>query len=101
MPKKTIASTVRLSKKDARQIDARAAQNGFATRSKYMIHAALNYGDPAEDDVAAKIAWVSYALHQVHRAQNGRIHLLKKRDVSDLQKLSRAALSAVIERAAR
>ncbi|EEX08365.1 hypothetical protein SL1157_0376 [Ruegeria lacuscaerulensis ITI-1157] len=101
MPTKTIASTVRLSKQEARQIDARAAQNGFGTRSKYMIHAALNYGDPAENDVAAEIARISYALHQIHRAQNGRIHLLKKRDVADLQKLSRAALSAVIERAAR
>ncbi|WP_170594820.1 hypothetical protein [Ruegeria arenilitoris] len=101
MPKKTIASTVRLAKKDARQIDARAAQHGFATRSKYMIHAALNYGGKADDALAAEIARVSYALHQIHRAQNGRIHLLKKRDVADLQKLSRAALSAVIERAIR
>lgn len=63
-----------------------------------MIHAALNYGDPAEDDVAAR---VSYVLHQVHRDQKGSVHLLKKRDVADLQKLSRVALSAVIEIAAR
>jgi hypothetical protein len=98
MPPKAISYSVRQTPEVARQIDVIAAQNGFATRAKFMTHAALNYGGADDDAIVAELARISYVLHQIDRAASAKLHLLKPQDIADIGRLTRAALRSIIER---
>lgn len=65
MPRKLISYPIRQSAEVFRQIDVTASRAGFATRSKFMVHAALNYGVPDDDALVTEIARISCVLHQV------------------------------------
>lgn len=101
MPPKTISYSVRQTPDVAKEIDAIAGRNGFATRAKFMTHAALNYGGGDDDAIVAELARISYVLHQISRAAQGRLHLLKPQDVQDISRRTSDALNCIIERKAR
>ena len=98
MPPKTISYTIRQAPEVAAQIDDMAKRHGFATRAKYMTHAAMSYGGGGDEAIVAELSWISYALYQVDRAAAGRLHLLKPRDIDDIGRRARAALESVILR---
>lgn len=98
MPPKTISYPVRQTPEVAKQIDAIAARNGFATRAKFMTHAALNYGGVDDDAIVAELARISYVLHQIDRAASAKLHLLKPRDIAEISRRTRAAMNCIIER---
>ncbi|WP_157598668.1 hypothetical protein [Tateyamaria omphalii] len=98
MPPKTISYPVRHTREVAEEIDAIAASNGFGTRAKFMVHAALNYKKEDDEAVAVELARISFALRQLDRAETGRVHLLKRRNIREIERTARAALTAVIER---
>ncbi|KQI67913.1 hypothetical protein AN189_12550 [Loktanella sp. 3ANDIMAR09] len=98
MPAKTISYTIRQAPEVASQIDDMAKKNGFATRAKFMTHAALTYGCGGDEAIVAELSWISYALHQLDRAAAGRLHLLKPRAIDDIGRRARAALNAIIDR---
>ncbi|MCB5200240.1 hypothetical protein LGQ03_13395 [Loktanella sp. TSTF-M6] len=97
MPAKTISYTIRQAPEVAARIDDMAKLNGFATRAKFMTHAALTYGG-GDEAIVAELSRISYALHQIDRAAAGRLHLVKPRDIADIGRRARAALSAIIAR---
>ena len=101
MPNKIIASSVRTTRLIAGQIDEIASKSGFQSRSKFMIHAALNYGAQGDEALVEELARLSFALHQVRRAGDGEIHLLKPEDISRISRRMHDALSSVIERKER
>ena len=98
MPAKTISYTIRQAPEVAAEIDDMAKRHGFATRAKYMTHAALTFGGGEDEAIVAELARISYALHQIDRAAVGHMYLLKPRDIADIGHRARAALSAIIAR---
>ncbi|MEP0961029.1 MAG: hypothetical protein ABJQ70_07135 [Roseobacter sp.] len=101
MPNKTISSSIRTTRFIAGQIDEIASKSGFQSRSKFMIHAALNYRRQGDEPLVEELARMSFALHQVRRAGDGKLHLLKPRDISLISRRLQGALSSVIERRER
>ena len=98
MPAKTISYTIRQAPEVAARIDDLAKKNGFATRAKYMTHAALTYGGNGDEAIVSELARISYALHQIDRAAVGCLHLLKPRDIDEIGRRAKAALNSVIVR---
>ena len=101
MATKIISYTIRQTPEVASRIDDMAKKNGFATRAKYMTHAALTFGGGEDEAIVAELARISYALHQIDRAAAGRLHLLKPRDIADIGRRAKAALNAIIVRTSR
>ncbi|MCK0166964.1 hypothetical protein MWU52_05310 [Jannaschia sp. S6380] len=98
MSEKIISYSVRQPQEVADQIDAIARKNGFGTRAKFMTYAALHHDGETDDVIAAELARISFALHQLNRAETGRVHLLKRRDILAIGREARAALRSVIDR---
>ena len=101
MSKKIISYSVRQPQEVADQIDAIARKNGFGTRAKFMTYAALHHEGGGDDTIATELARISFALHQLNRAETGRLHLLKRREIFAIGREARAALKAVIDRNAQ
>jgi len=98
MTKSTISTTLRLPQAVAHNLDQIANRHGFATRSKFLIHAGLTYDGTADDRIASEIARTNFALHQANLASAGKLHLLKPRDIECVTEHARRALEAVIDR---
>ncbi|SEN34461.1 hypothetical protein SAMN04488003_113118 [Loktanella fryxellensis] len=98
MPVKTISYSIRQAPEVAARIDDMAKMNGFATRAKFMSHAALTYGGGKDEAIVAELSRISYALHQIDRAATGRLHLLKPHDIDEIGRRAKAALNSVIVR---
>ena len=89
--------TYRASPEEFASIDAKAKRYGFATRAKFLSHAAAAYGNSMPDDVFIQLSQVAYALHQLGRADLGRLHLLKPRQIQMMSRNVRDAMTALIQ----
>lgn len=98
MSQKIISYSVRQPQEVADEIDAIARKNGFGTRAKFMTFAALNHAGASDDSIVTELARISFALHQLNRAETGRVHLLKRGDILAIARQARAAFKAVIDR---
>lgn len=90
--------TYRASPEEFASIDAKAKQYGFSTRAKFLSHAAAEYGQNAPDDVFIQLSHMAYSLHQLVRADSGRLHLLKPRQIKTMSRDVREAMTALIQR---
>lgn len=98
MSDRTLATTLRMPVQMADRLDQTARLHGFATRSKFLIHASLTYNGTVDDQIAAQIARTNFALHQANLASAQKLHLLKSRDVALIADRAIAALDAVVDR---
>ncbi|MEQ6203919.1 hypothetical protein ABMC88_12755 [Sulfitobacter sp. HNIBRBA2951] len=89
--------TYRASAEEFASIDAKMKQYGFATRAKFLSHAAAEYGQHTPDDVFIQLSHMAYSLHQLMRADTGRLHLLKPRQIKRMSRDVREAMTALIQ----
>jgi len=89
--------TYRASPEEFASIDAKMKRYGFATRAKFLSHAAAEYGQHTQDDVFAQLSHMAYSLHQLERADTGRLHLLKPRQIKTMSRHVREAMTALIQ----
>lgn len=101
MAETKISYPIRMSKDVANEIDIVARRHGFSTRAKFMIHAARSFGQGSDERIAVELSRISYSLHQLDRAETGRLHLLKPRQLRELYRDARAAFSLLISRGAQ
>ena len=97
MSNNKISYTYRASPEEFASIDAKAKQYGFATRAKFLSHAAAAYEQNAPDDVFVQLSHMAYSLHQLGRADTGRLHLLKPRQIKTMSRHVRDAMAALIQ----
>lgn len=90
--------TYRASPEEFASIDAKMEQYGFATRAKFLSHAAAEYGKHTQDDIFVQLSHMAYSLHQLMRADSGRLHLLKPRQIETMSRDVRKAMTALIQR---
>lgn len=89
--------TYRASPEEFASIDAKAKQYGFATRAKFLSHAAAEYGQDAPDGVFVQLSHIAYSLHQLGRADTGNPHPLKPRQIKTMSRHVREAMTALIQ----
>lgn len=89
--------TYRASPEQFASIDAKMKRYGFATRAKFLSHAAAEYGQHTQDDVFVQLSHMAYSLHQLVRADTGRLHLLKPRQIKTMSRQVRDAMAALIQ----
>jgi hypothetical protein len=100
MPDTKIKFTLRADALAVAEIDRRAKQHGYATRSKYLIAAGLRHASGSGDEATLReLSRIVYKLHQLARAQDGLVHLLKPSEIDTMTRDVRKALRAVIRRA--
>lgn len=87
--------TYRASPEEFASIDAKAKRYGFATRAKFLSHAEAEYGQHTPDDVFIQLSHMAYSLHQLVRADTGRLHLLKPRQIKTMSRHVREAMTAL------
>jgi hypothetical protein len=88
--------TYRASLEEFEAIDAKAKSYGFSTRAKFLSHAAADYGKGTDDDVFVQLSHISYALHQLGRADTSRLHLLKPGQIETMSRHVREVMAALI-----
>lgn len=77
--------TLRMAPEALAQIDALRAQHGFSSRAAFLEAAGLAYGaESGAEDILRHLAPVSATLHQLLRAENGELSLIKPDDVKTI-----------------
>ena len=77
--------TVRMAPEALAQIDVLRAQHGFTSRAAFLEAAGLAYGaESGAGDLLRHLAPISATLHQLLRAANGELSLIKPDDVKKI-----------------
>lgn len=97
MSKNKTSYTYRATLAEFASIDVKAKHYGFSTRAKFLSYAAANFGQHTDDDVFVQLSHISYALHQLLKADTGRLHLLKPRQIETMARRVREAMHALIK----
>lgn len=76
------ATTLKLPDNEFAEIDRIWRKHGFSSRSALLRYAALNFEKSQHNEaIFCLLADAVFTLHQIRRAQTGRLHLLKKKDL--------------------
>ncbi|SOH95637.1 hypothetical protein SAMN06273572_1146 [Monaibacterium marinum] len=98
MPKAQTKFTVRMAPEALAQIDALRAQHGFTSRAAFLEAAGLAYGaESSAEDILRHLAPISATLHQLLRAADGELSLIKPDDVQKIFRELRKAMLLVRE----
>jgi hypothetical protein len=75
------ATTIKLPDDEFAEIDRIWRKHGFSSRSA-LRYAALHFEESQYNEAIFRLlADAVFTLHQIRRAQTGRLHLLKKKDL--------------------
>lgn len=81
-------TTIKIPAQELVQIDYLRKAHGFQSRSAFFRYAALHFDESARDEATlSQLADAVFTLHQIRRAQTGRLHLLKKKDLENVAML--------------
>lgn len=98
MPTDHTKFTVRMAPDALAQIDVLRAQHGFSSRAAFLEAAGLAYGaESSAGDLLRHLAPVSATLHQLLRAANGELSLIKRDDVQKIFREVRKTMLLVRE----
>ena len=75
-------TTIKLPDDELAEIDRLWRKHGFSSRSAFLRYACLHFEESQHDEAMFRLlAETVFTLHQIRRAQTGRLHLLKKKDL--------------------
>lgn len=98
MTEKRVSYTLRQTPETFDLIDAAAARSGFQTRSKFLVHAALNQESTDDEAVVQELAQISFLLHQIAAPPEGQSRTFQRRHIAKIAEQACAALAAVVAR---
>lgn len=88
-------TTIKIPDEELIEIDCLWKRHGFSSRSAFLRYSALHYEKAHQDELVLRhLAEAVFILHQIRRAQNGQLHILKKKDL----KIIGALLSQIADR---
>lgn len=75
-------TTIKIPEDELAEIDRLWKEHGFSSRSAFLRYAGLHFEESHHDEAEFRLlADAVFTLHQIRRAQIGRLHLLKKKDL--------------------
>ncbi|MDX5365246.1 MAG: ribbon-helix-helix domain-containing protein [Alphaproteobacteria bacterium] len=76
------ATTINFPDNELAEIDRLWRKHGFSSRSVFLRYAGLHFEESQHDEAMFRLlADAVFTLHQIRRAQTGRLHLLKNKDL--------------------
>jgi hypothetical protein len=100
MKKTAVSFTFRAAEEDIKRLDQIQFLHGFRTRTKFLLHAGLQFDDRQSDaHTMAMLARIVYSVRQLENARNGALHLLKPADVTHIRRDVRRTMRHILGRA--
>ena len=99
MKQQTIKFSFRGEAAEIKRIDRTSNKYGFKTRTKFLLHAGLNFeGSSGDDDIMSGLARIVYSTREIERAVAGLPFLLKPADVTYIRRDVRRTMVQILER---